>query len=83
MHQKITQAINCNSNTGIEQSINLAHHPEHDEQPRRDGKNQEKDIVSLEKTGLGLMVVSVKSPPNAVHDEFMSKPCHKLHTAKG
>ena len=80
--EKVSQAINSNSEPDPNTNVIARHHTRHDEQPTRDRENQEKRIVFLEESWLLLVVIFVQIPAKTMHHIFMCEPRHEFHKEK-
>ncbi len=82
MHHEICKSINGYSNAYIQPEIIAVHHSEHDTQPARDSKNEEKCIVAFKYMIMRFVMITVQHPQKAVHHIFMREPRHELHEEK-
>ena len=80
VNQKIGQAVRGNPRADPHAKVTSRHGPR-DETPRaRNGENQKERIVFLKKARFMNVVVGMKKPHDAMHEVFVGKPRHTLHS---
>src|SRR5688500_12065316 len=75
VHHKICEAIGHYAKSYCLQPIQLSYGAEKDTQKTRHSKNHKEGVILFKKTRLGLMMIFVQIPQQAMHNVFMREPC--------
>lgn len=80
--QKVADSISQNPQANEKFKIEAIHGTKVEAEERWQGKNEEKEVVFLEKMGMGYMVVFVEDPQKSMHHKTVGKPSHPFHKYK-
>lgn len=83
MDQEIGHSVNGNSGANPNSKIASSYRSRDETPSTRNGENQKKGIVFLEKSRLVYVVIFMEKPHQTMHDILVRNPRHALHSNEG